>query len=228
MRAMQAHYELLGAAPDILLRSRHTHPRGPATDLNIGDVRWDLDLPTLLAESPDASIRELAGVYNQMTGLLADGDPYAVMLSRGKPALDPLLQRAWKAWVDEVKHSDPPEGLRRQRLLDARLAPMLREMRRHGGVYKSVLQGVLLSVPQDTPALAHGINVERRVDLSHMDVYSIPPLPDDVEKLSLVHARIRDWGNLPRGLKALDLRECGLRQAPADSAVRPGEAGYVR
>jgi hypothetical protein len=215
LRGMLAHYKLFGEVPDIVLREAADGdelPRPSASRPRSGG-RWNLDLAALASESPDAAVHELALVYGEMSGILAGETRYRGMLASGKLAIDTKLEGAWKSWVGEGRGNDPREGMRRKRLIDTRLRPMLREMYCYGGRSRSAMESVLRAALLNEP---YGKGTEVRIDLAFLDVRSVPPLPDNVEALYLVDARIVDWRNLPRGLKTLSLRQCALRRVPAD------------
>jgi Leucine-rich repeat (LRR) protein len=215
LRGMLAHYTASGELPDIVLRDATDGdgPPRPSASRPLRGGRWNLDLAALASEPTDSAVRELGLVYGEMSGILAGDVRYRRMLASGQPALDARMEDAWKVWVDEGGGSDAREGMRRKRLIDTRLRPMLREMFCYGGRGKTAMEAVLRAALLKEP---YGKGMEIRINLAYVDVRSVPPLPDDLEALYLMDARIIDWRHLPPRLKTLSLRRCALRRVPAD------------
>jgi Leucine-rich repeat (LRR) protein len=191
LRAMQAQHELLGEVPEIELRSGN----GPAR--SFPRSTWFLDPDTLNAASIDDAVRELAAVYNNMTGVLHDVDCFAGLIASGKPELDPELEQAWQRWL-AIDCSEP----RRQAIDKLRLD--LRTARCYGGMDKDKLRSLLSLgyIDDETPL---GLNVR----LPPGSFTAVPPLPDEVEVLDISSNPIQEWSSLPRGLKVLIARKTG-------------------
>ncbi|ANN80006.1 hypothetical protein BAU07_25420 [Bordetella flabilis] len=189
LRAMQAQHELLGEVPEIELRSGNI----PAARLSRST--WSLDPDTLNAGSIDDAVRELAAVYNNMTGVLRDVDCFAGLIASGKPELDPQLEQAWQRWL-ALDCGEP----RRQAIDKLRLD--LRTARCYGGMDKDKLRSLLsLGYIDDEASL--GLDVR----LPPGSFTAVPPLPDEVEVLDVSSNPIQEWSNLPRGLKVLIARK---------------------
>jgi Leucine-rich repeat (LRR) protein len=188
LRAMQAQHELLGEAPEIELRSGNDTPR------RVGRSTWSLDPDALNAASIDDAVRELAAVYNNMSGVLRDVDCFAGLIASGKPELDPQLEQAWQRWL-ALDPSRPRRAIDRLRL-------DLRTARCYGGMDKGKLRNLLsLGYIDDETSL--GLNVR----LPPGAFTAVPPLPDEVEVLDVSSNPIQEWSNLPRGLKVLIARK---------------------
>ncbi|CAM3846168.1 NEL-type E3 ubiquitin ligase domain-containing protein [Bordetella bronchialis] len=213
LNAFSAHYDLLGGAPRIVLGAgaAAAAPRPSLDRPAPGDV-WHLDLEALRFGTTEAAVDELAAVYNNMTGLLHNDDPFDAMLARGEPSLDPGLEQAWSEWMAQ----DPQAGGNLDaRATDAALTPReltvlylqarIREMRCYGGLDRSTLKAVLRN--------QRG-RWEMKLNLSHRGIDSIPPLPRDTAVLNVSSNPIRDWTRLPARLTVLDAEATGLSELP--------------
>jgi Leucine-rich repeat (LRR) protein len=208
LSAMQAYYELRGEAPRIvLLDGQNGSALRPALRRPQRGLAWHLDLNAMNAGSREAAVKELAAVYNNMTGILQHADPLRDVLAGGGPSLHGDLDSAWTKWTSaEDLHDAAPEvratvASQRQSVIDE-LRPQLREARLFGGVKKRMIEAVLLG--QIEPEA-----VGLQVDLAHVELAQIPPLPGDVHALDLSGNAITDWRGLPRNLKVLKAAQTG-------------------
>jgi Leucine-rich repeat (LRR) protein len=215
LNALQSQYELLGRAPDIvLLDGADPAALRPSLERPVRGDSWRLDLQALASGDTNATVSELAAVYNNMTGILQDADPYAELLRNGGPPLAPELEEAWARWLNDDKWfatlADAPEpfhhatriALSRRRDAVASLRQQLRQARCHGGLDRETFKALLQGEIRDA---IFGL----RADLSGMDIMRIPPLPDDVRILNISKNPIRDWSGLPRSLAVLNAENTG-------------------
>jgi hypothetical protein len=209
LRGMRAYYETFDTAPEIVIRDGPDllRPR-PSLDEPIIGKRWYLDLAALENEPIDSAVWELAAVYNNMTGILHDVDPYAEVMQRpGQGSTSASgLDKAWQAWVADGSRHGIHEGLKRQRVVD-RIKWQLREAKCYGGMNKASFQALLRRGV--CPA---GISI----DLSHAELKSVPPLPEDVRILNVAYNEITDWRHLAKRLTALDISGNVLTALPAN------------
>jgi hypothetical protein len=217
LRALAAHHELLGQIPQIELRegSNATQER-PSLTRPARGAPWYLDLEALRFAPTDEAATELAAVYNNMTGLLQNEEPFETLLTAGQPALDASLEQAWAAWTI----GSPSAGTRGAGQAE-RYAPVvtprelavnylrmqLREMRCYGGLDKWTFKGLLWNETSGW---------HRRIVLSRRGLDSIPPLPADITSLALSHNPITDWRNLPPGLQVLHAEATEMSALPAN------------
>jgi Leucine-rich repeat (LRR) protein len=216
LSAMQAYHELLDGVPEIALRTADdaTQPRPSLQSTMAGSTRWNLDLEALKTEGPEASIRELAAVYNNMTGLLRNENPFAALIRANAVPLHAEHEQAWARWVGPDKgHTIPGTPLftpsPRQAAVDY-LRLQLQEARCLGGMDRMSLEAALRNQTQ-IPRL--------RVSLARQQLTAIPPLPGDVLGLDISINPITDWSNLPRRLKILYAANTGpeiLKHLPPD------------
>jgi hypothetical protein len=222
LRAMEANHTLRNEAPEIILRTRAdpAQPR-PSLEQPVRGNTWHLDLNALNAESLDWAAGEVAAVYNNMTGILDNADPFAHLLARGEPALDPQLEASWRSWIAiesaRAPNASPVSAARdipreRHEALIERLRQQLRQARCYGGLDKNTFIEVLEN-------RFDGEVAGLRVDLSeqhflmndvltivgadHQIITSVPPLPGAIHALDVSGRLIRDWRNLPANLKLL-------------------------
>jgi Leucine-rich repeat (LRR) protein len=215
LRAMAAHYELRGQLPQIVLPDGTNGAQArPSLDRPVRSTIWNLDLETLRFGTTEAAVGELAAVYNNMTGLLENRDPFHSVLARGEPALDAALEQAWAAWLSQDPEAEPRvetqsrgymSPVTPRELAVDHLRTQLREMRCYGGLDKLTFKTLLWN--------GSG-RVHRRVNLSHRALDSVPPLPRDITSLILSHNPIRDWSNLPAGLTTLHVDDVGMMSLP--------------
>jgi hypothetical protein len=218
MRAMAAHHQLLGHAPQISLReaANAAQPR-PSLDLPVRSTTWHLDLESLRFGTTEAATQELAAVYNNMTGLLQNEDPFASILDIGAPALDPKLEQAWWTWLEQDPDRGPDgawpgrgeyESFVTPRELTVNyLRTQLQEMHCYGGLLASTLKAVLKNETN---------RFHTRINLSRRGLDSVPPLPRDTEVLIVSHNPVREWGNLPDGLRSLHAEGVGMTELPTN------------
>lgn len=229
LRAMAVHHELLGQAPDIILRQATDVPRAraqpqgesqpqdqpepqpqsplplrPSLDRPVPGTAWNIDLEALRFGTTDAAVQELAAVYNNMTGLLQNEDPYADMLALGQPALDPGLEQQWADWIAEAPNSIERVSTRNY------LARQLREMRCYGGLSRETFKSLLRNQPGTWTV---------RIKLSFRGLTSIPPLPPDTDTLIVSHNLIEDWRHLPKKLRVLHADHTGMTKLPANLSI---------
>jgi Leucine-rich repeat (LRR) protein len=221
LSAMQAYYEHQGEAPRIvLLDGRGDTGLRPTLRRPARGTTWHLDGSALNATSTEAAVRELAAVYNNMTGILQRADPLREVLAGGGPPLHGDLDNAWTKWVStqDIQDAAPDVrttvALKRQAAIDE-LRPQLREARVYGGVKKSTLERVLLGKAKPGQI---GLNI----DLARLELATIPPLPADVHGLDISGNAIKDWSGLPQELHVLNAMETGgakvLDHLPEDLA----------
>ncbi|CAM3778039.1 NEL domain-containing protein [Bordetella sputigena] len=215
LNAMIAHYELLGEAPDIVLREgvHATRPR-PSVDHPMPGKTWYLDLGMLRVTGSEAAVQELAAVYNNMTGILQNMDPFGALVAQGGPPLDPQLEQAWAAWITHgaggavgamgLQRRRAPGVIGRQATV-SHLRVQLREARCYGGLNQAALKTLLRHADGRTTM---------KIDLSGRRLDSVPPLPADTRLLSLSNNPIRDWRNLPQGLTVLSAERVHMRALP--------------
>jgi Leucine-rich repeat (LRR) protein len=207
LSAMQAYYELRGQAPRIvLLDGQDGAALRPALRRPLRGAAWHLDLDAMRAGSSEAAVKELAAVYNNMTGILQHSDLLREMVGGGPP-LHGDLDSAWTKWTSaEDLHDAAPDvratvASQRQSAIEE-LRPQLREARLFGGVKKRTLEAVLLGKIEPDRLGLH-------VDLAHVEIAQIPPLPGDVHTLDISGNAITDWSGLPRNLKVLNAAQTG-------------------
>jgi Leucine-rich repeat (LRR) protein len=208
LSAMQAYHELRSEAPRIvLLDSQGATGLRPTLRRPIRGTTWYLDLNALKATSTEAAVRELAAVYNNMTGLLQRADPLRQVLHGGGPPLHAELEAAWTKWASVEDMPDAAPDLRgaiaskRQAVIE-QLRIQLREAKLHGGIRRATLEAVLQgkAIPEQ---------IGLGVGLPHANLTQIPPLPADVHALDISGNAITDWSGLPGGLKILKAAETG-------------------
>lgn len=216
LNALCAYHALHGRAPKIVLATGPDATNGrPSLAYPASGETWSLDLDALRFASTDAAIQELAAVYNNLTGLLQDGEPFKALLAKGEPALDPALERAWSNWIARdpdhaffsllTSNSASRASYETSReSAVALLRDQLREMRCHGGVDRQTLSRLLV---QDGDAYAH-------ISLTYRSLDSVPPLPDDITSLNISHNTIRDWTYLPSGLLVLHAENTDMMELP--------------
>jgi Leucine-rich repeat (LRR) protein len=217
LRALAAHHELLGEAPQIELRDgSHAGQVRPSLAQPVRGKVWHLDLEALRFGTTDAAVTELAAVYNNMTGLLQNEEPFATLLAAGEPALDESLEQAWSAWMSRspapgswgqgAEQGYVPVVTIRE-LAVSYLRTQLREMRCYGGFDKWTFKALLWNETGEWHS---------RINLSHRGLDSVPPLPDDITSLVISHNPITDWRNLPSGLKVLHAERTEMKTLPAN------------
>ncbi|CAM3778167.1 NEL domain-containing protein [Bordetella sputigena] len=216
LHAMTAHYDLLGRAPEIVIRdATNTALVRPSLAQPEHGAPWHLDLDSLRYATTEQAVQELAAVYNNMTGILQNGDPFLDLFTDGGPRLDPQLEQAWSAWIARGEAGGSrtvvqPDGStrvytpREWTVLDLRR--QLQELRCYGGLDRSTFKSLLRH--------AHG-RWSAKVDLSRRGLDSVPPLPRDIKVLSLSGNPIRDWSHLPEGLTALYAERTEMTALPA-------------
>ncbi|WP_427183673.1 NEL-type E3 ubiquitin ligase domain-containing protein [Bordetella bronchialis] len=217
LNAMTAHYELLGQVPEIVLReSGHAaHPR-PSLVHPVSGTAWNLDLDMLGRGTTGDAVQEFAAVYNNMTGVLQERDPFEALAIQPGPPLDPRLEQAWAAWISQgsvgvsraaaTQRRRAPGIIARQAAV-SHLRTQLREMRCYGGLDRASLQS-LLRHPGSRTAM--------KIDLSGRALDSVPPLPRDTRVLLVSNNPIQDWSHLPDGLTVLHAERTRMRRLPAN------------
>ncbi|CAM3741555.1 NEL-type E3 ubiquitin ligase domain-containing protein [Bordetella flabilis] len=217
LRALAAHHELLGQVPQIELRDASNAAQArPSLGRPVRGTTWHLDLEALRFGTTDDAATELAAVYNNMTGLLQNEEPFETLLAAGEPALDASLEQAWSAWTSR----QPDAGTQAQGqaarytpvvtlrdLAVSYLRTQLREMRCYGGLDKWTLKSLLWN---------EAGSWHSRINLSRRGLDSVPPLPADITSLALSHNPITDWRNLPPGLKVLHAEGTEMTALPAN------------
>jgi Leucine-rich repeat (LRR) protein len=217
LRAMCAHYHLLGQVPEIDLCEGAVGARlRPSLGQPVYGNTWHLDLEAIKYRTREETVDEFAAVYNNMTGLLQNYEPFGLMLAESEPALDAGLEQAWTNWLeqDPNRESYPaPQGggdastlTPRQRAVNE-LRTRLREMLCYGGLDKSTFKSLLRN--------QHG-RWAMRIDLSHRGLDSVPPLPGDTQTLIMSHNHVRDWSNLPAELTTLRADGTHMARLPAN------------
>lgn len=208
LSAMRAYHELQGEAPRIvLLDNQGAAGLRPTLRRPMRGTTWHLNLNAVKATSTEAAVRELAAVYNNMTGILQRADPLREVLNGGGPPLHAELETSWTKWtaVEDMPHAAPDvrEAIasKRQAVIE-QLRVQLREAKLYGGVRRATLEAVL----QGKAKLEQ---IGLGVDLPHASLTQIPPLPADVHALDISGNAITDWSGLPRGLKMLKATETG-------------------
>ncbi|HTK00053.1 MAG TPA: NEL-type E3 ubiquitin ligase domain-containing protein, partial [Bordetella sp.] len=217
LNAMTACHELLGKAPEIVLAGGSgAVGLRPSLGRPVPGQTWNLDLDALRFDATEAAVRELAAVYNNLTGILQNADPFDVMLEAGMPPVDPGLERAWAEWLAQDPPRSPGAGMAAaegSRVPTARqltvqyLRGQVQEMRCFGGLDRAAIKALLRN---------QHVSARTRVNLSHRGLDSIPPLPGDIKTLSISNNPIRDWRNLPEGLMVLNARAMRMYELPAD------------
>jgi hypothetical protein len=205
LRGMRAQYDILGRIPEIVFRNGPdwTQPR-PVLEHPVAGKTWHVDLDVLDRAPVDTLVWELAAVYNNMTGVLHGYDPFADVLSGPAPRFAAALEKAWQAWVAEGSSQGVHQGVKRRRVIDT-VKFQLHETICYGGMSRVSFQALLRGRP-----CAPGVGM----DLSHSDLVSVPPLPEDVRRLNVAYNGITDWRRLPKGLVALDISGNALTEMP--------------
>ncbi|AOB32117.1 hypothetical protein AKI39_17455 [Bordetella sp. H567] len=220
LNAMSAHYELLDQAPDIVLRAGASAAAArPTLDQPAPGKTWHLDLEALRYGTTEAAVQELGAVYNNMTGVLQNEDPFQALLAQGGPPLDERLESAWTGWLAQDPHEPsrtaavagrPSDFMSPRESVVAYLRQQLREMRCYGGLDRTALKALL----RNQYGRAHV-----RLNFSHRGLDSIPPLPGDTKALNVSNNPIRDWSNLPAGLGFLYAEGTGMSALPPNLPV---------
>jgi hypothetical protein len=217
LRALAAHHELLGQVPLIELRDGSNAAQvRPSLSQPVRGTTWHLDLEALRFGTTDDAATELAAVYNNMTGILQNEEPFEALLAAGEPALGATLEEAWSAWASrnpaartsvqgQAEEYAPVVTLRD--LAVSYLRTQLREMRCYGGLDKWTFKALLWNEAR---------NWHSRINLSRRGLDSVPPLPPDITSLVISHNPITDWRNLPPGLKVLHAEATEMRTLPAN------------
>ncbi|OZI61638.1 NEL-type E3 ubiquitin ligase domain-containing protein [Bordetella genomosp. 11] len=211
MRAMTAHYELTGQAPEIVLRAAGDAAARPSLDHPTRTHIWQLDLDAI-GNVGEQAIDEFAAVYNNMTGLLQNDDPLVALRAEGLPALDPRLEQAWDEWRRQGAEAARSGGqgstaIEPRELALRSLRRQLEESRCYGGVDKATFKAILRN-----ERTSRGM----KIDLSHHDLDSVPPLPADVRVLIMSHNPVRDWSHLPERLSVLRAEGTRMTRLPSN------------
>ncbi|WP_233237375.1 NEL-type E3 ubiquitin ligase domain-containing protein [Bordetella sp. LUAb4] len=188
--------------PDIIWR-KGGEPRATAQDASLGaagGMGWLVDLDYLAQASPEDAVKELANRFKDVTNVQF-GQAYASLaVDHPLLAIEPELERKWNEWLTAA-----PEGASRQarQLAIERMRECLVEMRCYGGLdhgrFLDLLK-VLSAGQRDTPCIYMSL------DLAHLGLDSIPPIPPSIDAVNLSGNMISDWSNMPSTLRALELR----------------------
>ncbi|ARP82736.1 hypothetical protein CAL12_19195 [Bordetella genomosp. 8] len=218
LNAMSACHEWLGQAPEIVLLPDPAIPGAvrPALDRPEPGRTWHLDLQALRYGDTQSVVHELAAVYNNMTGLLQNQDPFDGLLAEARPPMNARLEKAWAEWL-ALDPMSPPDLMldgevdtsipTPRRLTVRHLRLQLREMACYGGLDRSTIKAVLRN--------QHS-RLDLKLNLSHRNLDSIPPLPRDISVLDVSNNFINDWRNLPAGLTILDAEATGMHKLPGN------------
>ncbi|OZI19666.1 hypothetical protein CAL26_18895 [Bordetella genomosp. 9] len=216
LNALSACHDWLGRTPEIVLLPDPAIPGAvrPALDRPETGRTWYLDLQALRYGNTQSVVHELAAVYNNMTGLLQNQDPFDGLLAEAWPPINARLEKAWANWlamdpmspVDLILDGELDTAAPTPRRLTVRhLRLQLREMACYGGLDRSTMKAVLRN--------QHG-RLDTKLNLSHRNLDSIPPLPRDISVLNVSNNLINDWRNLPVGLTVLDAEATGMHKLP--------------
>jgi hypothetical protein len=191
LSALQAYHQMRGEAPSIqLMDGSDPMQLPPMLDWSIRGPVWNLNIRALDAAPPEQAVWELAAVYNNLTGMLQDADPYGQLPVNRPPPLPNELEEAWRQWAqgDGIRYVFTSQLCRvpsiRQKAID-QLRSQLRDTMYYGGVSRATLGELLQGPMNDRP-------VGLKVELRGLGLKAIPPLPTDVRILDIADNPIED------------------------------------
>jgi hypothetical protein len=152
--AMQAFHAHHGRLPTIVL----AHAPGlvrPSLARPVTGTIWYLDIHALNNGGIAEAVRELAAVYNNMTGGAAVGaphmDPFQSYTQDSRRRLDPDLEKAWDSWIGAVRMGGTLWEVRRSVVHQLRID--LKERQCHGGLSRDDFASLMRAIQfgPDTP-----------------------------------------------------------------------------
>jgi hypothetical protein len=142
LSAMQAYHARYDALPTIVLepagRSR------PALARPVAGKVWHLDVQALNNGSIADALRELAAVYNNMTGAGPAVDVFQSYTQNHRDRLDPHLEKAWDGWIDAVRSGGRLARIRRSVVQQLRID--LKERQCYGGLSRDGFTSLMRAI----------------------------------------------------------------------------------
>jgi len=201
LRAYSTWAGLHDRSPTIIWRKGEPQHHAQGASLSAtGGMGWVVDLDYLANATPGNVLKELALRYKDVSDVQFGGPHAALGVDHPLRATSSEQERRWNDWLAGSPAGAPRQA--RQRAIE-RIRACLVEMHCYGGLDHGRFLDLLTMLSggrQDAP------RIHMSLDLAHLGLDSIPPIPPAIDAVNLSGNAINDWSNMPSMLRSLELR----------------------